>query len=301
MAGTLQQPAQTSGEHNRRHRVTLGQEQRSSAASLPARHPPAPPSAPEFHLARTPLHIPAAQRLRRIRPCNERLPSPLGSIGSPSFVSMSSAIHYRLKHGTQLGDWSSIHFDGYHYTVFELKQRIIYAEHMLATQAEAGSFDLLLTNSTNGDEYRDDIFQIHRNSSLIVKKIPAANPQAAAKLWIPPGSLGPDWNKSTSTWTPEGGPNSNLTVLGNRAGAPTAGGEDDGMAAAMASAGKYASAPRGRSGPFNPIQQRGALTAQSRPPTGYICHRCKQGGHYIQFWSVGRAAHANGNVNEHSL
>lgn len=205
---------------------------------------------------------------------------------------MSSSIHYKLKTGHTLSPhWSTIHFDGVHLQCRDLKAKIIYAEGLMRSEADAGTFDLLVTNSQNAEDYRDDGYNIHRNVSVIVKKIPATNPKEARKLYIQPGSLPEDWNKSTSTWVPPGmvadqANNPNMTGLGSRvpgAGAG-AGGEDDGLALAMQAAGKYTSAPRVRpSGPFVQTQQRGALTANSRPPAGYVCHRCKQGSHYIQF------------------
>jgi hypothetical protein len=205
---------------------------------------------------------------------------------------MSSSIHYRVKAGglgAPAPAWQSIHFDGVYLSCLELKRRIIYSEKWL-TRPEDATFDLLLSNSQNAEDYRDEGYSIHRNGSIIVKKVPPSSTGLAEKLFIPPGSLGEDWNISTSTWTPHG-PNgagdANLTPLGK----PGGGGEEEGFAAMQSAASKYSGAPgRGgfggaggrNTGPFQQSFSSRTLTATSRPPTGYTCHRCKLGGHYIQ-------------------
>lgn len=135
-------------------------------------------------------------------------------------------------------------------------------------------------------EYREDQYSVHRNVSVLVKRIPAASPAAGRRLFIAPGSLGPDWNKSTSTWVPPGMQDAAAAAAdGNPLLGRSAGGEEGDIAAMMQARGSYsASGGRGgRSGPFQQTFNTRTLTPSSRPPSGYICHRCKQGGHFINF------------------
>ena len=197
---------------------------------------------------------------------------------------MSSAVHYKLKSaiGGAPAGWSTLHFDGVYLPCIELKKKIIYKEGWCRTEADA-NFDLLISNSSSGEEYRDDSYSVHRNVSVLVKRIPAASPAAARRLFIQPGSLGDDWNVSTSTWVPPGmqdpADNPNHTAIGA--------GEEGEIAAMMHARGSFSASGRGgRSGPFQQSFSTRTLTPTSRPPSGYVCHRCKQGGHFIQFWSV---------------
>lgn len=135
-------------------------------------------------------------------------------------------------------------------------------------------------------EYREDQYSVHRNVSVLVKRVPAASPAAGRRLFIAPGSLGPDWNKSTSTWVPPGMQDAAAAAAdGNPLLGRSASGEEGDIAAMIQARGSYsASGGRGgRSGPFQQTFNTRTLTPSSRPPSGYICHRCKQGGHFINF------------------
>jgi len=196
---------------------------------------------------------------------------------------MSSAVHYKLKAGPGISaaassTWSSIHFDGVHMSLLDLKRRIIYKEQWWRSEADA-QFDLLLSNSNSGEEYRDDDYNLHRNVSVMVKRVPATSIAHARRLFIAPGSLGPDWNKSTA--------DANATPLGQRpggAGGAGAGGvEDSDIAALINQRGNIAGAHLRPTGPFQQTFTARTLTRDSKPPPGYRCHRCKKEGHYIQF------------------
>lgn len=106
---------------------------------------------------------------------------------------MSSVIHYRFKAGSS--EWSRIVFEGHATTLGELKRAIAEQKKLNPTQqsamsgtgggAEGGApggahggrmlqdFELLLTNSDTGEEYHGEMTFIPKNSSVIVKRVPA--------------------------------------------------------------------------------------------------------------------------------
>jgi hypothetical protein len=198
---------------------------------------------------------------------------------------MSSSIHYKLKAGPGISTaasstWSSIHFDGVHLSLLALKQRIIYKEGWWRSEADA-QFDLHIVNSNSGEEYKDDDYNVHRNVSVIVKRVPAQSVSHARRLYLAPDSLGPDWNKSTGpAWAAGGaaGGDANHTPLGG-----ARGGEDSDIAALISQRGHLTGAHQRPSGPFQQTYTARTLTRDSKPPPGYKCHRCKKDGHYIQF------------------
>lgn len=101
---------------------------------------------------------------------------------------MSSVIHYKVKTGMNVSSsWQSIHFDGIYLPCLELKKRIIYREQWLRSEADA-TFDLQVANSQNAEEFKDEGYAIHRNVSVIVKRVPAATPAIAKRLYIAPGN-----------------------------------------------------------------------------------------------------------------
>ena len=107
---------------------------------------------------------------------------------------MSSVIHYRFKAGSS--EWARIAFEGHAITLGELKRAIADQKKLNPTQQSAMSgagggtegaasaggghggrqlqdFELLLTNSETGEEYHGDMTSIAKNSSVIVKRVPA--------------------------------------------------------------------------------------------------------------------------------
>jgi hypothetical protein len=101
---------------------------------------------------------------------------------------MSSVIHYRFKAGSS--EWSRVPFEGHAITLGEL-QRAIATQRKLNTQqqtsmsgaGEGGStshgsrllndFELVLTNVDTNEEYHGEHTSIPKNSSVIVKRVPA--------------------------------------------------------------------------------------------------------------------------------
>jgi len=201
---------------------------------------------------------------------------------------MSSVIHYNVKAASAgvstAAASKSIHFDGYTLNVGELKKRIIYNENWWQSEADA-TFDLQISNSNSGEDFRDDALTVHRNVSVLVKRVPAASVAAARKLFITPGSLGCDWNKNTSTWIGrDTAAHPNMNPLDVSA-------EDGDIQALMHARGAFVGMEkRHNTGPFQQVHNRSALTRDSKPPPGYKCHRCKKDSHYIQCQS--KNAHA---------
>ncbi|KAJ1979188.1 Retinoblastoma-binding protein [Dimargaris verticillata] len=75
-----------------------------------------------------------------------------------------SQIHYKFKAAK---DYSSITFDGLSISVYDLKQEVLKAKKLVASD-----FALVITNAQTNEDYTDDKALIPRNSSVFVRRVP---------------------------------------------------------------------------------------------------------------------------------
>ncbi|KAI9190207.1 Protein mpe1 [Blastocladiella emersonii ATCC 22665] len=88
-----------------------------------------------------------------------------------------SFIHYKFKSAKA---HDSLVVDGMGMSAFDLKREIVRQKKL-----KGEDFDLVLVNAESGDEFRDDMALVPRNSSIIVKRIPVPD---AKKRGIPAGT-----------------------------------------------------------------------------------------------------------------
>lgn len=86
-------------------------------------------------------------------------------------------------------DFDFIIFDGYSLSVFDLKREIILNKKL----GKGPEFDIALDDAQTGEEYADDNFQIPKNTSVIVRLLPATPYRSAQRYlsgssYVPRGS-----------------------------------------------------------------------------------------------------------------
>ncbi|CAO0793778.1 unnamed protein product [Mucor circinelloides] len=82
-----------------------------------------------------------------------------------------SVIYYKLRSAKD-SDYDVFTFDGPGATVFDLKREIIRAKKF----GKGTEFDIAVYNAQTDEEYKDDVFVVPRNTSVIVRRLPAARP-----------------------------------------------------------------------------------------------------------------------------
>ncbi|KAI8356688.1 DWNN domain-containing protein, partial [Blakeslea trispora] len=82
-----------------------------------------------------------------------------------------SVIYYKLRSAKD-SDYDVFTFDGPGATVFDLKREIIRAKKF----GKGTDFDLAVYNAQTDEEYKDDMFVVPRNTSVIVRRLPASRP-----------------------------------------------------------------------------------------------------------------------------
>mmetsp|Transcript_34593 Transcript_34593/g.44413 ORF Transcript_34593/g.44413 Transcript_34593/m.44413 type:complete len:192 (+) Transcript_34593:51-626(+) len=80
---------------------------------------------------------------------------------------MTSTIKFKFKSAK---DFDAVSFSGMGVRLFDLKRLIVEKRQM----KKGLDFDLQLTNSTNGEVYRDEDQLISKNTSVVVKRVPAS-------------------------------------------------------------------------------------------------------------------------------
>ncbi|KAI9313480.1 DWNN domain-containing protein [Dichotomocladium elegans] len=82
-----------------------------------------------------------------------------------------SVIYYKFK-AAKDSDYDKYIFDGPGAYVFDVKREIIRAKKL----GKGTDFDLAVYNAQTDEEYKDDNFTIPRNTSIIVRRLPASRP-----------------------------------------------------------------------------------------------------------------------------
>ncbi|CAM0136573.1 Protein mpe1 [Umbelopsis sp. WA50703] len=82
-----------------------------------------------------------------------------------------SVVYYKFK-AAKDQDFDVYTFDGAGTSVFDLKREIIRAKKL----GKGTDFDLAIYNSQSNEEYKDDLYTIPRNTSIIVRRLPPSRP-----------------------------------------------------------------------------------------------------------------------------
>lgn len=213
---------------------------------------------------------------------------------------MSASVHYKFRSAKHFG---RVQFEGDFIQLAELKVAIVEQEKLQFGE----DFDLQVVDAQTQEEYHDEEMLIPKNTSVIVKRIPAGQKQgilsqialakknerfaeildrstsgtgvtagviAAAARQFLAGKLG-----SVSGINPSAASNEPVRLR--------SGDEETRLASVIQAAGagdlsanqRSSQRPGGR--PTGPMAADGP-PAGAQPPPGYICHRCGEPGHYIQ-------------------
>jgi hypothetical protein len=202
---------------------------------------------------------------------------------------MASVLYYRTIGAYGDGITKLVRFEGSYLSCLELKQRVVYVEHMMPNMSDA-QFDFIIEDSQTASQFPGDCSGIRKNSSVNMKRVHATYARSI-RLRIEPGSGPTQWLQS-STHLNNSNENTNATTTShlldhtpNAHSIPT---EDFTMASA------YEMNYSGILPVVNLSQQQQQQQSifvhnnkrpmsHSVPSSTYTCRRCKLAGHFIQF------------------
>ncbi|GMH28911.1 hypothetical protein Nepgr_030754 [Nepenthes gracilis] len=223
------------------------------------------------------------------------------------------AVYFKFKSAK---DYDSMPIDGHFISVANLKERIFETKHL----GRGTDFDLVVTNAQTNEEYLDEVMLIPKNTSVLIRRIPGRpripivtqqdepkveNP--AKDVQLTKSSFTADDSSilkdiETSEWDDEFGHDLYATIpevtpiqSGNliQDVPPSQADEDSKITALIetpaldwqreAADGFGPGRFFGRGGRMMGGRGFGRIGLESKtPPQGYVCHRCKVPGHFIQ-------------------
>ncbi|KAM6184440.1 LOW QUALITY PROTEIN: E3 ubiquitin-protein ligase RBBP6-like [Sarcoramphus papa] len=87
-----------------------------------------------------------------------------------------SCVHYKFSSALK---YDTVSFNGLHISLRDLKRQIMGREKL-----KAANCDLQITNAQSKEEYTDDNALILKNSSVIVRRLPAGGVKATSKTYV---------------------------------------------------------------------------------------------------------------------
>ncbi|TKV93735.1 hypothetical protein SEVIR_9G245600v4 [Setaria viridis] len=219
------------------------------------------------------------------------------------------AVYYKFKSAR---DYDSIPIEGQFISVANLKERIFESKHL----GRGTDFDLMISNAQTDEEYADEATMIPKNTSVLIRRIPGrprkpivTEPEESKVtedvLEVAPAAsafLGDSSMKypEESEWDDEFG--NELYVSDSVLSQPASQAvdasenkidEDSKIKALIDTSGlDYSQIPdgygsgrgygRGMGGRMMAGRGFGRGLERKTPPPGYVCHRCKVPGHFIQ-------------------
>ncbi|XP_033150691.1 E3 ubiquitin-protein ligase RBBP6 [Drosophila busckii] len=163
------------------------------------------------------------------------------------------SVHYKFKSTLH---FDTITFDGLHISVADLKKEIVLQKRL----GKVIDFDLQITNAQSKEEYKDDNFLIPKNTTLIISRIPIANP--IKKGW----DVQNDVAISNAIISKQENLNMDLSKMEGSE-------EEKIQAMMMQSTAEYD--PK----TYHRIKGQSQM---GEVPSSYRCNKCKKGGHWIK-------------------
>ncbi|KAL5748450.1 hypothetical protein ACOSP7_025491 [Xanthoceras sorbifolium] len=217
------------------------------------------------------------------------------------------AVYYKFKSAK---DYDSIPMDGPFISVGTLKEKVFESKHL----GRGTDFDLLVTNAQTGEEYMDEAMLIPKNTSVLIRRVPGRprmpivtepNVEIVVEEPQPERSAFQGADSSVMKYTED----SEWDEFGNDLYAipevptiqssnplpdalPTNKADEDSKIKALIDTPALDWQRQGSDG-FGPgrgfgrgmggrMGGRGFGLERKTPPQGYVCHRCKVPGHFIQ-------------------
>ncbi|EPS37844.1 hypothetical protein H072_8396 [Dactylellina haptotyla CBS 200.50] len=200
---------------------------------------------------------------------------------------MSSSIFFKFKSQKEP---TRLPFDGTAISVFDAKRDII-AIHKLG---DGTDFDLAIYDEENNEEYVDDTVMIPRGTAITARRLPPAKPgRGTAQRYVtgkmPTAALsaGRIEKKAHTTHTAPASKSaaSGSTVPGLGTEGQT---EEERIAAMFQASSEQWNQTQEQMANARPIHGQGGFKKKNAPapshppPTGYVCYRCGEKGHWIQ-------------------
>ncbi|KAG0624772.1 hypothetical protein M758_2G002700 [Ceratodon purpureus] len=221
------------------------------------------------------------------------------------------AIHFKFRSAVE---YDSIDIDGPFISIGSLKEKIVEHKNL----GRATDFDLLITNAQTAEEYMDDSFLLPKNTSVIIKRVPASrskpvlrvedqskNHGSMAESMAGDNSKGPDTTLQAAALSNAGmdslddfgvdlyaipepvaskidlDENTRIAAMLNTTATEWQRQTQEGFGGGRGSGrGGYGRGGAARGGGSGGGGARGF--GRATPPQGYVCHRCGQPGHFIQ-------------------
>ncbi|XP_024400814.1 E3 ubiquitin ligase PARAQUAT TOLERANCE 3 [Physcomitrium patens] len=211
----------------------------------------------------------------------------------------SMAIHFKFRSAVE---YDSIDIDGPFISIGSLKEKIVEHKNL----GMATDFDLLITNAQTAEEYSEDSFLLPKNTSVIIKRVPASRLKPVVRVQEQPNSYsltadsvagdnsrGADTTLQAAALSNAGmdslddfgvdlyaipepvvskvDPDENIRIAAmvNTTASDWQRQTKEGLGGGRGS---------GRGG----YGRGGRTFGRATPPQGYVCHRCGQPGHFIQ-------------------
>nr|XP_024377086.1 E3 ubiquitin ligase PARAQUAT TOLERANCE 3-like isoform X3 [Physcomitrium patens] len=216
------------------------------------------------------------------------------------------AIHFKFRSAVE---YDSIDIDGPFISIGSLKEKIVEHKNL----GRATDFDLLITNAQTAEEYSDESFLLPKNTSVIIKRVPASRSKPVLRVEEQPkihgsvaDSMVGDYGRGTESTSqatalsnvgmdslddfgvdlyaiPEPvvskadlDENTRIAAMVNTTATEWQRQTHEGLGGGRGSGrGGYGRGSAARGG-------GGRAFGRATPPQGYVCHRCGQPGHFIQ-------------------
>lgn len=162
------------------------------------------------------------------------------------------SVHYKFKSSK---DFDTVTFEGAVISVADLKREIIRQQKL----GKANDFDLEITNAQTNEEFKEDNYLIPKNTSVIVKRVPATRPHSHYSK--PETHTAPTTHSTYQPLKPHS--------------ASDAKAEEDKIQEFLNSGSGYPTEQQ------RPPYRPNRYGENKPPPPNYICHRCSSPGHFI--------------------
>ncbi|KAL5348758.1 Protein mpe1 [Pseudogymnoascus australis] len=197
---------------------------------------------------------------------------------------MTSSVFFKFKSQREP---SRVEFDGTGISVFELKRDIIIKSGL----GDGTEFDLAIYNEDGNEEYTDDTTIIPRSTSIIARRLPPLKAGAGRAARYMSGKMPVNAKNSSRKEMPATKSTSKAAVSSNFA--PKMNDsmtEEQRMAAMFQAQNEQWSAQQDEMANQTPVARSGGNkkggpppnVPDHEPPTGYVCYRCGEKGHWIQ-------------------